>query len=116
MDIFPQCLTQPSIFWTVGDQAVVTMAVVSSAVLSRKAFLAQAVPIHLKGIGGPGAPHEFLFQRRCNTGYLDQLGPVRDRRPFQKFIHSQCIYYIYIIYNVKPHPRLEPGDDFGHFL
>ena len=80
------------------------MAVVSSAVLSRKAFLAQAVPIHLKGIGGPGAPHEFLFQRRCNTGYLDQLGPVRDRRPFQQFIYipKYIIFILYILWNRIP--------------
>ena len=94
---FPNVQPSPSIFWTVADQAVVTMAVVSSAVLSRKAFLAQAVPIHLKGIGGPGAPHECLFQRRCNTGYLDQLGPVRDRRPFQQFIYIPK-YIIFILY------------------
>lgn len=27
-----------------------------------------AVPVHLRGIGGPGAPHVFRFQRRGEAG------------------------------------------------
>ena len=39
----------------------------------RRAFLAAAMPIHLKGIAGPGAPHVFKFQRRSNCCYWDCL-------------------------------------------
>lgn len=35
---------------------------------ARKSFLAAAVPVRLKGIGGPGAPHIFKLQRRCHLG------------------------------------------------
>ena len=34
----------------------------------RKSFLMAAVPVHLAGIGGPGAPHVFRLVRRCNLG------------------------------------------------
>ena len=30
----------------------------------RKGFLAEAVPVAIKGIAGPGAPHQFCFDRR----------------------------------------------------
>ena len=33
---------------------------------ARKGFHAGCVPIHLVGIGGPGAPHEFVFCRRAD--------------------------------------------------
>ncbi|CAE7253175.1 cofG [Symbiodinium sp. CCMP2592] len=39
-----------------------------SRVRDWKSFMAAAVPVSLKGIGGPGAPHEFLLERRVNTG------------------------------------------------
>lgn len=34
----------------------------------RKGFCAASVPVMLSGIGGPGAPHYFEFQRRENFG------------------------------------------------
>lgn len=36
----------------------------------RKGFLVEAVPVMLTGIGGPGAPHHFEFQRRESLGVL----------------------------------------------
>ena len=32
----------------------------------RRGFLAPGVPIFMSGIGGPRAPHQFDFDRRCN--------------------------------------------------
>lgn len=40
-----------------------------SAAELRKGFLAQAVPVMLQGVGGPGAPHHFEFTRRECFGY-----------------------------------------------
>ena len=34
----------------------------------RRGWLLGGVPVSLKGIGGPGAPHVFDFQRLCNSG------------------------------------------------
>ena len=34
--------------------------------MPRKGFHAGAVPFHVAGIGGPGAPHEFTFNRRSD--------------------------------------------------
>lgn len=48
------------------DSATVTM-------FCRKGFHAGAVPVFLGGIGGPGAPHEFLFERRDNENLVGQL-------------------------------------------
>ena len=50
-------------------EGLLTFMAAFMVTLPRKGFLAQAVPVHLRGIGGPGAPHEFLFQRRCNCGF-----------------------------------------------
>ena len=36
----------------------------------RRGFLAEAVPIMLQGIGGPGAPHYFEFQKKLALGSL----------------------------------------------
>ena len=37
-------------------------------VFLRKGFYTAAVPIAVKGMFGPGAPHTFLLQRRCDSG------------------------------------------------
>lgn len=37
----------------------------------RVGFYANSVPFHLHGVGGSGAPHEFLFSRRRDLGALD---------------------------------------------
>ena len=34
----------------------------------RKGFYTAAVPVAVKGMFGPGAPHTFLLQRRCDSG------------------------------------------------
>lgn len=34
----------------------------------RKGWLSEAVPVGLVGVGGPGAPHELRFVRRCDVG------------------------------------------------
>ena len=34
----------------------------------RSGFHRAAIPIHLAGIGGPGAPHRFEFTRRSDSG------------------------------------------------
>ena len=36
----------------------------------RRAFLESGVPVHLRGIGGPSAPHVFEMDVRENLGYL----------------------------------------------
>ena len=36
----------------------------------RKGSLVEAVPVALRGIGGPGAPHWFEFHRRETLGFL----------------------------------------------
>lgn len=41
-----------------------------SAIL-RKGYLSESVPIHMSGIGGPGAPHSFIFSRRASLSRLD---------------------------------------------
>ena len=53
--------------------------------------MAAAVPVSVKGIGGPGAPHEFLLERRINTGsrrgaFCFEFGP---KVPFWKCIVFQ---------------------------
>lgn len=45
-------------------------AILVSEDLLRNGYHSQAVPIHLTGIGGPGAPHHFEFVRRCDSGTL----------------------------------------------
>ena len=37
-------------------------------VFLRKGFYTAAVPVAVKGMFGPGAPHTFLLQRRCDSG------------------------------------------------
>ena len=34
----------------------------------RKGFYLGGIPVSLQGIGGPGAPHYFLLQKRCDAG------------------------------------------------
>ena len=36
----------------------------------RKGFYTAAVPVAVKGMFGPGAPHTFLLQRRCDSGQV----------------------------------------------
>ncbi len=38
----------------------------------RRGWLLGGMPVSLKGIGGPGAPHVFDFQRFCNSGRLSE--------------------------------------------
>lgn len=35
----------------------------------RKGFLAEGVPVMVKGLNGPGAPHLLQLDRRCNIGF-----------------------------------------------
>ena len=47
----------------------------------RKGFHAGCVPIHLVGIGGPGAPHEFVFCRRSDQdlhGHMIEENACKD--------------------------------------
>ena len=53
----------------------------------RRAFLAAAIPIHLKGIAGPGAPHVFKFQRRSDCCYWDCL-----------FVECWCIWFVGLLF------------------
>ena len=56
----------------------------------RRGWLASAIPVMLKGIAGPGAPHVMHFVRRINAGccsamysmsiLFDQL--LLDRNPY----------------------------------
>ncbi len=39
--------------------------------MPRKGYLAEGVPVMLTGIGGPGAPHQFTFERRETLGFWD---------------------------------------------
>ncbi|CAE7210987.1 unnamed protein product, partial [Symbiodinium pilosum] len=41
-----------------------------------KSFFAASVPVSLQGIGGPGAPHEFLLERRVDTGMSLETFPA----------------------------------------
>ena len=41
----------------------------------RRGFYVAAVPVAVKGMFGPGAPHVFLLQRRCDTGPYEKLSP-----------------------------------------
>ena len=43
---------------------------VSAQFLSRRGWLSGPIPLSLKGIGGPGAPHEMRFVRRCDIGLV----------------------------------------------
>lgn len=36
--------------------------------MPRKGYLAEGVPVMMTGIGGPGAPHQFTFERRETLG------------------------------------------------
>lgn len=38
----------------------------------RRGWLSEAMPVSLKGIGGPGAPHVMHFCRRVDAGLLLQ--------------------------------------------
>lgn len=38
----------------------------------RKGFLAEAFPVHIRGVGGPGAPHVFTIRRRGDLGLSTQ--------------------------------------------
>ena len=38
----------------------------------RRGFHSGAVPVFVGGIGGPGAPHEFTFERRDNENLVGQ--------------------------------------------
>ena len=38
----------------------------------RRGFHSGAVPVNRVGIGGPGAPHEFSFHRRCHESLAGQ--------------------------------------------
>ena len=46
----------------------------------RRGWLLQGLPVSLKGIGGPGAPHVFLFQRMCNSGAVEELSRARNAK------------------------------------
>ena len=60
MELFP---SQKSCLLTFSGGGV-------SAIL-RKGYLSESVPIHMSGIGGPGAPHSFIFSRRASLSRLD---------------------------------------------
>ena len=76
--------------------------------LPRKGFHAGAVPFHVAGIGGPGAPHEFTFNRRSDEalqghaidnsswGWAEHPGDVILRTAGQHDrISSECHRFIY---------------------
>lgn len=41
-----------------------------SVAFLRKGFLAESIPVNLRGIGGPGAPHVFDFSLRNTLGAM----------------------------------------------
>lgn len=45
----------------------------------RKGFLSQGVPVNLRGIGGPGAPHCFELDRRSEVPTGEGSLPITDR-------------------------------------
>ena len=46
----------------------------------RRGWLLQGLPVSMKGVGGPGAPHVFLFQRMCNSGAMEELSRTRNAK------------------------------------
>ena len=62
---------------------------------ARRGFLAAGVPVVLKGIGGPRAPHVFQFDRREGLSYLSLIGG-----PFSSFGRSRwnlCIFWFHLL-------------------
>ena len=51
----------------------------------RKPFFAAGVPVSLQGVGGPGAPREFLLERRDETGTLPMFSLVSFTRVGQNY-------------------------------
>ena len=49
----------------------------SCPLLIRRGWLAESMPVALKGIGGPGAPHVMYFCRRVDAGVLHALQSIR---------------------------------------
>ena len=48
----------------------------------RKGFLAEAIPVNLVGIGGPGAPHVFELSLRNSLGAMTDLHQFFELREF----------------------------------
>ena len=56
----------------------------------RSGFHRAAVPIHLSGIGGPGAPHRFEFLRRSDSGLWWWIGGISNFRLTQRLDFISC--------------------------
>ena len=58
----------------------------------RKGFLAEAIPISLRGIGGPGAPHVFDLSLRNTLSAMVNTLSLHGGMEFKgKSFHSTCV-------------------------